>query len=187
MNRGDKIYTRSITIDCYEQDEETLLLEGTLADERFFPYLVYATGNSEDPGIIHGFSVSMILELPSMTIKNVTAQMPTIPMPGCDEARASLEKLNNLQVKPGLANEVRKIIGKTEGCLHLTNLILSMLAAAMQGVWAYYSRIKGERPLQAPDVNLSFMIDSCWMWRENGPLATRIRTLLKELNDAKTS
>jgi len=187
MNKGDKIYSRSISVDCYEHDEGTLLLEGTLRDERFFPYLVYASGEIEDPGIIHGMNISMTLELPTLTIRNVTAQMPTIPMPGCDESRTSLEKLNNLQVKPGLTNDVRKIIGKTEGCLHLTNLVLAMLAAAMQGVWAYYSRIKGDRPIQAPEVNLSFMINSCWMWREGGALATNIQSLKEELSDAERS
>lgn len=187
MKRGEKIYTRSITVDCYELDGEALLLEGTLTDERFFPYLVYATGEIEDPGVIHGMVVSLMLDLPGLTIRNVTAQMPAIPMPGCAEAKQSLERLNGLQVKPGLSSEVRKIIGKTEGCLHMTNLVLSMLAAAMQGVWAYYSRLKGERPIPAPDVNLSFMIDSCWMWREGGPLATRIRALLEEFNDARTA
>lgn len=185
MGRGERIHSRSINIDCYELIEGGLLVEGTLTDERFFPYLVYATRQVEDPGPIHQMVVSMVISLPEMVIHNVEARMPVIPMPECTEIKNSLERLNNMQIRPGMTGEIRKILGKGAGCLHLTNLVLSMVSAAMQGIWAYFSRVRGDRPVEVPDTDLSIMINSCWMWRQGGPLAKKITAKQRELREKK--
>lgn len=182
MKKGEKIFTRSLIIECFEQDNHQLLVQGTLTDERFFPYLVYATQEIEEPGIIHGMEISLLIDISSLTIREVTTKTPVIPMAGCEETKLSLQKLINLQIKPGLTGEIRRIIGKSRGCLHLNNLLLAMLAAAMQGLWAYHSRKRESGFVATPDVDLSLMIDSCWMWRKGGPLAEKITTMLRELH-----
>lgn len=185
MGRGERIHTRSIKVECYELTEGGLLIEGTLTDERFFPYMIYATQQVEAPGPIHQMVVSMAISLPDMIIHNVEVRMPVIPMPECEETKKTLARLNNLQIRPGLTGEIRKIFGKGAGCLHLTNLVLSMISAAMQGIWAYFSRVRGDRPIEAPDTDLSIMIDSCWMWRQGGPLAKRIAAKQQELREKR--
>lgn len=174
------IHTRNISIHCYEMDDQTILVEGSLTDERLFPFVLYSANESRDPGIVHGMIIRMSLSLPELMILSVSADMPVVPVAGCRDIADSVIKLTGLQIKPGFTNKVRKILAKTEGCLHLTHLILAMSAAAVQGAWTYYSRKRQSGQIRKPEMDGSMIIDSCWLWREDGPLARSIRKFREE-------
>ncbi|MEI7591361.1 MAG: (d)CMP kinase, partial [Deltaproteobacteria bacterium] len=95
------------------------------------------------------------------------------PMPECVEIKDAVKKLLGKRIVNGFSNEVKNAIGKTNGCLHITNLILAMASASVQGAWSYYSRIRENENVKRPSNDGAMVIDSCWMWREDGPLAER--------------
>lgn len=169
------IHTRDISVRCYETGEAEILIEGSLADERLFPFFLYSANQSRDPGVIHQMIIRMRLSLPELTILAADAEMRIVPVAGCREIADSLRKLVGLRIRSGFTNEVRRLLSKTAGCLHLTNLILAMSSAAVQGVWTYYSRKRQGSQIKRPEMDGSMIIDSCWLWREDGPLAARFR------------
>lgn len=171
------IHTRNISIHCYEMDEKTIMVEGALTDERLFPFFLYSANESREPGIIHRMIIRMSLSLPELVVLSVDAEMPVVPVAGCRDIAESIKKLKGLQIRPGFTNDVRSILAKTEGCLHLTNLILTMSSAAVQGTWTYYSRKRQNSQVKMPEMNPSMVIDSCWLWRADGPLAEGIRRI----------
>lgn len=177
MGKKELIHERNINIRCYETDEGHLLLEGTLTDERFFPFLFYTSNVYRDPGIIHKMVVSMTLTIPKLDILSVAVEMPATPMKDCSEIAASLQKLKGLSITTGFSNEVRKLFGKTKGCLHLNNLIISMGSAAVQGLWSYFSRVRKDGKVYMPETSPSLILDSCWLWRKEGPIAARYSRL----------
>ncbi|MDD5712432.1 MAG: hypothetical protein PHY31_06725, partial [Smithellaceae bacterium] len=67
------------------------------------------------------------------------------------------------------------------------NLIIAMCSAAVQGVWAYYSRVRTDGKARIPITDGAMVINSCWMWREDGPFVKRIEEAFKELQKAETS
>ncbi|MHB8908267.1 MAG: DUF2889 domain-containing protein [Syntrophales bacterium] len=174
--KRELIHTRKITVNCYETKEELLIIEGSLTDERFFPYVINVLDVKHDPGLIHQITATMELSIPTLKIHSMKAEMPVVPDEGCREIKDAIQKLAGRSIRPGFTNEVRKILGRVSGCLHLTNLILSMSSAAVQGVWSYYSREREGRP--APPTSGgdgSMLLNSCYMWRENGPFLEKIR------------
>jgi hypothetical protein len=179
-NRGkalkkELIHTRTISVNCYETDEERLVIEGYLTDERLFPYVIHAINEKRDAGLMHHMTLAMELTIPQMRILSIKAEMPTTPDVGCRDVKEAVQKLTGRHIQPGFTSEVKAIFGKASGCIHLTNLILAMSSAAVQGLWSYFSRSRGEATLSLPASDGSMLLDSCYMWRKDGPFVKNLR------------
>ena len=174
--KKELIHTRTISVNCYETDEERLVVEGYLTDKRLFPYVIHAINEKRNPGMMHHITLTMELTIPQMRILSVKAEMPAIPDVGCNDVKEAVQKLTGRCIEPGFTNEVKKIFGKASGCVHLTNLILAMSSAAVQGLWSYFSRSReGGAALSLPTTDGSMLLDSCYMWRKDGPFVKNLR------------
>jgi hypothetical protein len=171
------LHSRNIQVNCYEIDGERLVVEGSLTDERFFPYVIHALNEKHDPGLMHQLALTMELSVPEMRIISIEAEMPVVPDPGCRDIRASVKKLAGRRIRAGFTNQVKELFGRGAGCLHLTNLILAMSSAAVQGLWSHLSRIRGGVTPPLPETDGSFFLNSCYMWREEGPFVEKFREL----------
>ncbi len=178
-----RIHSRNISVDTYEAGEDRLLLEGTLRDDRFYPSYFYSARKFVDAGVIHLIVVRFVVTLPSLLISEAEARMEAVPNEICQEVRDTVRKLDGLRIHRGFRGEVMRRMGGKTGCLHMTNLVLAMASAAVQGQWAYYSRKRGEAPVKSPKIDAGLLIDSCWLWREDGPYYRRILQLGKEGNE----
>jgi hypothetical protein len=74
---------------------------------------------------------------------------------------------------------VKKIAGGIQGCVHLTTLLLSMAPAALQGYWIFEARDRN-RVLEASFEIEQYLIDTCWAWRKQGPLAKAVMNQLNQ-------
>lgn len=174
--KKELIHTRTISVNCYETDEERLIIEGSLTDERLFPYIIHARNEKRDAGLMHHIMLTMELTIPQMNILSIKAEMPIIPDMGCSDVREAVQKLTGQCIRPGFTSEVKAIFRKASGCIHLTNLILAMSSAAVQGLWSYFSRSReGGVTLSLPATDGSMLLDSCYMWRKDGPFIRNIR------------
>jgi hypothetical protein len=174
--KRELIHTRNISVNCYETDEELLIIEGSLTDRRLFPYVIHALNEKRDAGSMHHITLTMELSIPQMKIVSIKAEMPTVPDAGCRDVKETVQKLIGRYIRPGFTNEVKTVFGKTSGCIHLTNLILAMSSAGVQGLWSYFSRAReGGAALSLPGTDGSMLLNSCYMWRQDGPFVENIR------------
>lgn len=174
--KKDLIQSRKITVNCYEMDEGVLTIEGSLIDERHCPYLIHALNERREAGPMHHIAMTMQLSVAQLKILSLAVEMPVVPDPGCRDVMDTLQTLTGRHIRPGFTSEVRKILGKQEGCLHLTNLLLAMGSAAIQGMWSYFSRIREAKvPPLPPGIDGEMLLNSCHMWRENGPFVEKVR------------
>ncbi|MBU2055646.1 MAG: DUF2889 domain-containing protein [Proteobacteria bacterium] len=172
--KKDLIHSRKITVNCYETDEEELIIEGSLIDERLFPFQIHALNERREAGPIHHIALSMKLSVPQLEIISLNSEMPVVPDAGCREIKDAVQKLAGRHIRPGFTNEARELFGKTEGCLHLTNLLLAMSSAAIQGLWSHFSRIRQGKTPPLPPTDPLMLLNSCHMWRKDGPFVERI-------------
>lgn len=180
MVKKDLIHSRNITVNTYEVGENELLIEGTLKDDRFFPSYFYSANKFIDPGTIHHMIIRLTLSLPSLLITSAESEMREVPNEICHEVEGVVQKLVGIQIRRGFTHKIRDMIGGVAGCLHLTNLILAIGSAAVQGQWAYYSRKRDGQDNRVPETDMSLLMDSCWLWREDGPYYERIVEMKKE-------
>lgn len=175
MKQKERIHSRNIAIDCYETSEGNLFVEASLTDERYVPFFLYTANRVHDPGVIHGMIARMTLSVPELTILDAEAEMPHVPISECTEVRDSIRRLVGMRIRAGFTNEVRELLGKRAGCQHLTNLIMTMSSGAVQGLWTIMSRLRDKESLLRQHLDPELLLDSCWLWRSDGPLAERLR------------
>ena len=184
--KKELIHSRKVIVNCYETDTERLIVEGFLTDERLFPYIIHALHETREAGLMHHVALTMELTIPQMKIVSIMAEMPVVPDAGCRDIKEAVQKLEGRFIRPGFTGEVRDLFGKAAGCLHLTNLILAMSSAAVQGLWSYLSRMREGAVPSLPATDGSMLIDSCHMWRKEGPFVEKIRKLRMAQSEKKS-
>lgn len=173
MNNLGPCHTRNISVNCYCKDDKILVVEGSLKDERISEGKTEKFEALHKKDIIHHMLVRMDVSLPQLDIISISAELKTIPNAACAGSKNSITKLIGLRIKHGFTDAVRNLLGNQEGCAHIMNLVLSMGSAAVQGAWSALNR--HTPPDKLPAIDESIMINSCWLWREDGPLAEKMR------------
>ena len=172
----EKLHSRTIAVNTFDGGaENTILVEGVLQDQRMQASRAAAGQDTAAPRVVHDLIVRMTVSLPKLKIIHIEAEMPVIPHMACPEIKDCVQKLVGIEIRHGFTDDVRNLIGNTQGCIHLMNLILSMGSAAVQGMWAYFSHKKETSPTRIPDVDGKLLLDTCWVWRQDGPFAARIK------------
>lgn len=177
--KGEKVHTRSIRIETYSVDEERVIVEGTLEDTRLQPIYTIAQQRRR-AGKVHGMVVRLLLGGMPTEILDAEAEMPTVPMAGCRQAIDSVKGLVGLSIVYGFTKAVKDRLTSTEGCNHLTSLMLTMGSVAVQGMAA--NRGKTPPPPEAREMMLEYVKDTCCVWRGDGE---HYKKTLEEIRNQK--
>ena len=100
------------------------------------------------------------------------AEMTKVPMTGCNQAVQSVKKLVGMSIVYGFSKEVKDRLDGTEGCNHLTSLILTMGSAAVQGMAAHRGRKPA--PAEARAAMLEYIKNTCCAWKEDDELYRQV-------------
>ena len=166
---GERVHTRNISVATYGCGTDHILVEGILKDDRLKSHYLLS-GEKRPPDTVHHMIVRILVDTRSLTITAVETEMPDTPHDTCIETRDSLNALVGLTIAPGFTSRVKKAVGGVKGCVHLTALLLTMAPAAVQGYWAHMAR-KPAADALSPRALEQYLIDTCRVWRRDGPLA----------------
>jgi hypothetical protein len=180
MIQQDPVHERRVEFRTYPLDNNQVIVEGWLRDERLVTGYHW-DGRDRPPGVVHRLCVRLLLGEWPLRILDAEAEMPGVPQDLCRDTRETVKKVVGLSIVSGFSEEVRRLIGGVEGCAHLTYLIVAMGPAALHGCWTQRSR----RPLKVPrsldDIaGLKYLINTCRLWREGGPMIQMIRERLEK-------
>ena len=185
--RNEPIHTRTITITTYECDDDSIMVEGVLRDERKRGTYSMTAEDIFPPGVIHNLTIRILVKGNDLEIKDVDVEMTDVPREDCRETKASLNPLIGHSIAPGFTVWVKNTFGGPNGCTHLNALLLAMAPAAVQGYWTH----KASKPIPLDSLESlpvsAYLIDTCWVWRREGPLVNKMLTMLKEIKDKKAS
>ncbi|MCU0848905.1 MAG: DUF2889 domain-containing protein [Spirochaetes bacterium] len=186
---GEKAHERSIRISTCPVDDSYMVVEGELIDDRIKDYYL-VTGEKRPSGKIHHMVVRLLIRINDMLIDDVEVEMLSVPRDECSETLNSLDIIKGLRITRGFSSEIRSLLGGTKGCTHLVTLLTSMAPAALQGLWAY----KSQKPVDSSVASYSddrdriekmsgVLINSCYVWREDGPACRRLRDAIEKLDE----
>ena len=82
-----------------------------------------------------------------------------------------------MEIRAGFTEKVKAKIGGAKGCTHLVALLLAMAPAAVQGAWSAVAR-RPVDPAKYSGAALSFLENTCWVWRSDGDLMKETREKL---------
>ena len=171
------VHNREISIRTFDLGNHSILVKGSLIDHqlRSWPNEV-----RKKPKIVHNMVIQIKVKGPEMLIEQVEAAMPHRPREECLVVLPWIRNLKGLTITQGFSLKVKKAIGGTKGCAHLTSLITAMGPEAVQGYWAAYGVEEEKVTLRLQTV--SNIINTCYLWREDGP---RVKDLRKRDKDKK--
>ncbi len=181
--KQNHVHTRNITVATYAVDEDTVMVEGTLKDDRFKSTYSLTSGEMIPPGVIHNLTIRLLVKGITFRIEDVEVEMNDVPREICRETRESLMPLVGHNIAPGFTIWVKETFSGPKGCTHLNSLLLAMAPAVIQGYWTHMANTATsveEMVKNAPDA--SYLIDTCWVWRSDSPL---VKEIINTLNKAK--
>jgi hypothetical protein len=178
---GEKVSTRRIVIDSYSVDDNMIVVEGNLIDDRSIEYFL-TSGERREPGIVHDMIIRLLIAGPELTIKDLEVELPGVPRADCKETVDSLEPIKGLKITSGFTAKVKSLAGGSLSCAHLVALLLAMAPAAVQGFWVNGAKkltsIDSRGALENRRLVEQYLKNTCWVWREDGP---RFRKLIDAL------
>jgi hypothetical protein len=172
IDREKKIHTRDIKIATFAYNDDHIIVEGELNDNRIIANFSH-TGETYPPGNIHHMFIRLLIEIESIRIVQVEIEMPGIPHKECPQAIPAFAELEGMRIAPGFTSKVRNLVGGPKGCAHLSGLLMAMASAALQGLWTYRARNRHH----GKDIDRlanEYLVDTCWVWRQDGPLIDRL-------------
>jgi len=170
--QGENIHNRNMDIATYTWDDEHILLVGEFKEQRYVGYNNHY-GEEIHAGVYHHMKIELLINIRTMTIVDLFVALPQVPREECPAMVASLEPIKGLSIARGFSTKIRKLVGGRRGCTHLVSLLLAMAPAALQGTWINKS-YKGIPPTESAVGMENYLIDSCYAWRQGGPLANRL-------------
>ena len=176
VKNRERLHNRNIDITTYAYDIDAIALEGRLIDDRTnASYTMF--GEPRPPGTVHDMIVRMIVRLPKMVIEDLEVEMVAVPNTDCPAALMSLMPLKGERIAAGFTTKVQRMVGGAQGCAHLVSLCRAMASAAIQGAYSFASR---QPPSLGHYSDRSFkaIIDTCHIWRSDGPLVARLKKML---------
>jgi hypothetical protein len=180
------IHQRTIIINTFETDHDTLIIEGTLIDDRLCKTFIYLLSTIADPKIVHHIILRIEVSLPDLSITSVNTDMHEVPHEVCKDIHDIGDKLIGISLLNGFNSNISKLIGGKKGCLHLYNLLLSMRSAAFQGLFTYLSRVQEDGSLRQLDFDESLLVNTCHVWSESGPFASQVEEMKKRSQARRT-
>ena len=174
------IHSRSLDLKTYPLDEDRIIVEGWLKDERLKRGYSF-DGQLRKEGLVHHMAVRLLVGGMPPMILDAEAEMPHVPHELCHSTQDSIKKVIGLTIKSGFGEIVHKRMGGVKGCAHLAHLVMVMGQEAVHGYWTY--KLAGQPPAPRPFEEiegLSYVINSCSLWREGGPLHREIEASLRK-------
>ncbi|MBU0993366.1 MAG: DUF2889 domain-containing protein [Proteobacteria bacterium] len=177
--KSDRIHTRAISLATYEAENNCVIVEGILRDNRLIDvYLL--TGEPRQPGVIHHMVVRILVGPPGLTIQDIEVEMPVTPREHCVETIRGYDRMKGIAIQTGFTAKVKEMMGGRNGCAHLTTLLIAMGPEAVQGYYAHYAK----NPPDTIDNKLKFVLanhlkNTCHVWREDGPY---YQTMVEAIN-----
>ncbi len=177
------VHTRDIRLSTFAHGPDRIIVHGELKDERCIP-IVDILGRDKNPGTVHHMSVTLLIAPDPLRIIEAEADMMTTPMPQCPETLDRIELIKGLEIKPGFSKKIRSLIGGSDGCAHLCTLVKNMGTEILHG-WMAWKRSQ-TKDRKTPLHNLkgkSYLIDSCRLWKKDGP---KYKEMVEAMEKEKT-
>jgi Protein of unknown function (DUF2889) len=185
--KGEPIHRRVLDLRTFPVGDAKIIVEGSLRDERFRA-IYEISGQKREKGVIHDLVIRLLAGGSPLKIEDAEAEMPHVPRELCKTTGESIRKIIGLEIRSGFGERVHKMIGGVRGCAHLTHLVVVMAQEALHGFWTHKMSKPGPPPGSLQDVEgLEYLVNSCSIWRKNGPAVEEIERLIEERKAAMKS
>jgi hypothetical protein len=178
--RNSPVHEREMAVRTYPLEDRRLIVEGWLKDTRLVSGYHW-DGQPNPAGVVHWMCVRLLIGGWPITILDAEAEMPGVPHELCPTTRDAVKRMVGVSIVSGYGEAVHERLGGVLGCAHLTHLVTVMGSAALHGYWTQHSRQPRPLPRTMEEMEgLDTLINSCRLWREDGPFVHEIRETFQQ-------
>lgn len=179
---AELIHQRTYTVRAYRESASSFRLRGIVTDLK--PAGLYFA-EDPDPLPVHHMVVDLVLDYPTLKITDVEVAMDVTPHSDCVDIEPTYQQLVGLSIARGFNRKLKELFAGSLGCTHIGALLQAMAPVAVQTIWSMrtlndregvkVSLAKaGEDELETRKRAMTFNINSCHMWDDEGRLTTAV-------------
>ncbi len=169
------VHTREYRFQGFEREDGLFDIEGHIVDTKPYSFKNSFRGRIDAGEPIHEMWLRTTLDL-DMTIQAIEAVTDNGPYRVCPAITPNFQKAVGLKMGPGWRQRLKKVLGGTEGCTHLVEMLGHLATAAYQSMWPALERRSAERRKQAlaegkepsGQGKRPALIDSCHAYASDG-------------------
>ncbi|HZP93528.1 MAG TPA: DUF2889 domain-containing protein [Burkholderiales bacterium] len=157
-------------VECfgYRRDDGLFDIEGHLLDVKAYDIhdLDRSPIRAGEP--LHEMWLRLTLDL-DMNVVEVEAHTVHGPYAICGDIVPNFQCLKGLTIQGGWTQKTRELLGGTQGCTHLVELLGPIATTAFQTVYAARQKRDRDAGIKKPPA----LLDSCHAWASDSPVIAR--------------
>ncbi len=162
------LHKRRIECCGYAREDGLYDVEGHLVDVKTHDISNLDRGGIKAGEPLHEMWLRLTVNL-DLHVVAVEATTVWGPYSICGDITPNFQRLKGLSIKPGWTQKTRQLLGGTQGCTHLVELLGPIATTAFQTI--YEARVRRER--DAGIKKRPALIDSCHAWASGSPVVEK--------------
>lgn len=150
------MHTRSIECNGYKREDGLYDIEGRLIDTKSIDFHNKDRGHVKPGGHIHEMWIRLTVDL-DLNVIDVEARTVFSPHAMCPDITPNFERLKGLSIHRGWTRKTRELLGGTQGCTHLVELLGPVATTAFQTI--YHDKL--QRDTREGKMDKPELIGSC--------------------------
>lgn len=132
----EHLHTRQIEIRGYQRADGLWDIEGHITDTKTYPFSNEFRGQVTPGMALHEMWIRLSVD-DHFVVRQVAAATDGSPYRICPEAAPNFRVLEGERIGPGWNRRVKELLGNTQGCTHIVELLPQMATVAFQTIRAY--------------------------------------------------
>lgn len=161
-SRRHELHHRTLDMTVFARDDGLFDVEARLVDRKPVPFVRSSSPEPVPAGAPHHDLWVRVTLDSGFVVRGIEAASDATPWYLCREAEGTLDVLVGEKVASGWSTMVKQRLRGASGCTHLTEMLVTLGTAALQGIRG----ADPDRQLAAP-----WKIDSCYAYGRNRPVA----------------
>ncbi len=168
------LHNRNISLKGYVRYDELFEIEAELLDTKNYDFQNHDRGIIKKDEPIHQMKIKLVLD-ENLFVIDAEAKTENSPYSICKNANSNFKKIIGLQIKSGWKKTITKLIGGTNGCTHITELLNSVATAAFQTIYPYKSKQKNENNTRLnQDQQRPLLLETCHAFNPKSEVVKRL-------------
>jgi Protein of unknown function (DUF2889) len=169
----DHIHTREIDCRGYHRADGLWDIEAHLTDVKAYAFDSDWRGEVGPGTPVHDMWMRLTVD-DALVVRAVEAVTDASPFEICPQVTVNYQRLIGLSIRPGFMPKVRELLGGTQGCTHLVELLGPLATTAVQTIFPYRDRLrKDEAREAAKPARRPRLLDTCYAFASDSPVVKR--------------
>jgi hypothetical protein len=138
------LHTRTVECRGYRREDGLWDIEGHIVDAKTYPFESSWRGQMPPGSPVHDMWIRLTVD-DELTVRAVEAVTDASPFQVCPDITPNFQRLVGLSIKSGWTQQVRNLLGGTEGCTHLVELLGPVATTAFQTIFSARERQRREQ------------------------------------------